>query len=739
MEEKTFRSLQASVYAEQVVSRVVSQISPCVLRLPTGAGKSTAIPYAFIQAGYRVMIAEPTVAMCDNVVQSFKTMFPSIRVGKAYARATEIPKDARLIVCTNGYLKSRFLGNITASGVCMSIEFTDILMLDEVHMGMLDTHVIVSLWYHCMLKFSSSARMPRLLLSSATVSDLLVSRRFSRCVELPEENFTTPYLITTIWASRDYKIQDAARYKEMGELLKALHDSKPPSERILLFVPGKNEMTAVMQASGLRDGVDITLVMIRSESTAEERELVFRKSDPLRLVVLATPSADAGLTVPNLVHVIDSLIIKNNQLKSNGDVSLEPEFASKQLSKQRQGRVGRTGPGFYYPMCTQEFFDSGVLPSDYVPEIYRLPLYSVIVELVAHGIPVEETFAIYQLPDLPKNIEDLLRWGFIMRSPESGQLFSSNGGTFMTKCEIRVPQLAGVLYAWVRMGYPVPQGVVLMQLLAGFTGQMLQLPNFEARSGGESRGALDRMKRDFVRKYYSRFQGPSDVQTAIRLWNAMLSETMTGTTISAVRQWCVANAIQWRTVETVIKNIQSTYPRVLEEAQRYEIMDAMQQGNDPGAALLTKKSEDFLNPIVLINEATVMPILRRLMEHIYYDKIATRSGPPDALGRAVYVGRDGITMEPAGSSSFTLQSDPDSATPYPTRIVVIARRQTKGGGKTVIDQFLDVDDHSKIAKISAEELNTKLGIFVNRGARTFAAPVPPRSGRTRSRNSKRRG
>lgn len=711
-ETALFSSTGAAPYAATIVDRVVKEISPCVLVLPTGAGKSTSIPYAFVQAGYRVMIAEPTVAMAANVVSSFKAMFPSVRVGKAYGREPDIPKDARLIVCSNGYLKNRLLGTITTGGTCMSIEFTDIIMLDEVHMGMRDTHIIVSMWYYCTDKFAATIRMPRLVLSSATVGDLLVSRRFSPCVVLPPEKFTTPFEISEQWAEKDYGLQAPERYKAMGLLLRALHESRPVTERILLFVPGKKEMAMVIQASGLRDRVDVDFVMIRSESTSEDYETVKRAVDPLRLVVLATPSGDAGLTVTKLVHVIDSLIVKNNQLQSNGDTSLQPEFASQQLSRQRRGRVGRMTPGVYYPMCTQAFFESKAMPANYIPEIYRLPLYDTIIELVSHGIPAEETLAIYELPDLEKSITDLLRWGFIKRSPMSGELLTSSGGTFMTRSEIRIPQLAGVLYAWVRLGHPVHEGVILIQLISGFTSQMFQIPSsFETRPG-DPRGQMEKMRTAFIRKHYGRFLGPSDVHTAIRIWNAIIVETMQSTHISAVQQWCTANAIQWRAVNTTIKNIQGTFPRIVAEAKRFDTLAAVEAGLDPAA---NAKTYD-MNAITVVDEERALPILRRLMEHIYQDRIATLGKG----GRAVFVARDGTTLEPSRTAAFTLQADPDSATPYPARIVVIARRSMQGG-KTAMDQFLDVDDPNKIAAITTDELNTKLGIFLNRGVGSFAA------------------
>jgi HrpA-like RNA helicase len=702
LERQEYLSKAAAPYAATIVNRVIKDREPCVLVLPTGAGKSTVIPYAFVQAGYRVMIAEPTVAMCLNVVDSFNSMFPSIKVGRAFGRELDVPKDAKLVVTSNGALKKRLLGTVKTGGTCVSVEFTDILMLDEVHLGALDTHIIVSIWYYCSTKFATTARMPRLLLSSATVGDALFSRRFSPCVILPSEAMTPPFQINVNWSDKDFAIEDVARYAAMGALLKALHQTQPISERILVFLPGKQEMTKTLSASGLVPEVDITLATIWSESKEEDYVPIKRKHDDKRLVVFATPSADAGLTVIGLKHVIDSLLVKNSHVQPNGSEDLVTEVASKQLSRQRMGRVGRKDPGDYYPMCTKEFYNSPAMPASYTLEIHRRPLYNDIVELVAHGIQVEEVFAIYNIPSLPGTIEQLLNWGLLRRSASSNELFASSGGNFMTQTELAYPRLAGVLYAWVRIGKPVAEGVILTQLIAGVTSQILQIPNFDVRPG-EPRGKVESMKREFIRKRYGRFQGPSDVHSAIRLWNAMISETATSGApgkpgdFVTIQSWCQANAIQWRTVKNVLKSIQKTIPRILREAVRLAARDENVTAIEEATTWL-------------INEPSVMPVLRRLMEHVYQDQIATR-GPGD---RVVYVARDGSTITPSRNSGFTAQSDPDSATPYPSRIVVIGQRTSFQ--KLSLTQFLDIDNHNTIAKISTDELNTKLGIFLSRGS-----------------------
>lgn len=701
-EHKTYMSLLASAHADTVVNRVIKERDPCVLSLQTGAGKSTAVPYAFIKAGYRVVIALPTVAMCNNITSSFSSLFPSVSVGTVFSRERNVPKDARLVVMTNGSLKSTLL-NYVKRGTCVSMEFTDILILDEVHMATLDTHVIVSIWYYCATRYATSARMPRLLLSSATTSDVLFSRRFPPCVVLPEDVLTrTPYPITPHFASRDYTIEDTARYKDIGELLRTLHQTKPVTERILVFLPGRGEMAQALTASGLKPNIDITLVTMWSESSEADLQPLQRAVDNDRLICFATPSADAGLTITNLVHVIDSLLVKNSHVQPNGSEALITELASKQLARQRKGRVGRISAGHYYPMCSEEFFNSGTMPESYGLEILRRPLYSDIIELVSHGIQVEEVFAIYNIPTLGSTIEQLLNWGLLRRSGTSSELYTSSGGSFMSQTGVASPRLAGILYAWIRIGQPVSTGVVLTHLIAAFTSDVLQIPEFQPLEG-ESRGQMEKRRIDFVRKTYGRFLGSSDVQTAIRLWNIILNETSSTEILNneAIERWCTANSIKWHSVKSVLKSIQKTIPRIRRETVRL----AARESQDPTSIVDS--------PNLTLDEGKTLPIVRRLMEHVYSDQIASRGNDH----RVVYMKQDGTTITPPFGRAFTQHMDPETALQYPKKIVIIGQR-TNPQGQLKLTQFLDIDNPSEIAHISTEELNSRLGIFLSRRSRS---------------------
>ncbi|NXC86677.1 DHX29 helicase, partial [Cercotrichas coryphoeus] len=93
----------------------------------------------------------------------------------------------------------------------------------------------------------------------------------------------------------------------------------------------------------------------------------------IRKIVLATNIAETGITIPDVVFVIDTGRTKENRYHESSQMSsLEETFVSKASALQRQGRAGRVRDGFCFRMYTRDRFESFMEYS--VPEILRVPL-----------------------------------------------------------------------------------------------------------------------------------------------------------------------------------------------------------------------------------------------------------------------------------------------------------------------------------------------------------------------------
>lgn len=88
---------------------------------------------------------------------------------------------------------------------------------------------------------------------------------------------------------------------------------------------------------------------------------------------MATNIAETGITIPDVVFVIDSGKEKENRYLETSRMSqLQEIFVSKASAQQRCGRAGRVREGICFRLYTSQHFDS--FPQYSVPEMLRVPL-----------------------------------------------------------------------------------------------------------------------------------------------------------------------------------------------------------------------------------------------------------------------------------------------------------------------------------------------------------------------------
>ncbi|XP_074851666.1 ATP-dependent RNA helicase DHX29 [Carettochelys insculpta] len=111
----------------------------------------------------------------------------------------------------------------------------------------------------------------------------------------------------------------------------------------------------------------------------------------VRKVVLATNIAETGITIPDVVFVIDTGRTKENRYHESSQMSsLEETFVSKASALQRQGRAGRVRNGFCFRMYTRDRFESFMEYS--VPEILRVPLEELCLHIMKCSLGSPEDF-----------------------------------------------------------------------------------------------------------------------------------------------------------------------------------------------------------------------------------------------------------------------------------------------------------------------------------------------------------
>ncbi|XP_066507581.1 ATP-dependent RNA helicase DHX29 [Hoplias malabaricus] len=116
------------------------------------------------------------------------------------------------------------------------------------------------------------------------------------------------------------------------------------------------------------------LVALHSTLSSQDQASAFTVPPAgVRKIVLSTNIAETGVTIPDVVFVIDTGKTKENRYHESSQMSsLVETFVSKASALQRQGRAGRVRNGFCFRLYPKFRFEGFV---DYSkPEILRVPL-----------------------------------------------------------------------------------------------------------------------------------------------------------------------------------------------------------------------------------------------------------------------------------------------------------------------------------------------------------------------------
>ncbi|KAJ8036559.1 ATP-dependent RNA helicase dhx29 [Holothuria leucospilota] len=162
-----------------------------------------------------------------------------------------------------------------------------------------------------------------------------------------------------------------------------LHLDKDPTfseieGAVLVFLPGLSHIQELYEQleshKVFSDPSRYLLIALHSMLSSSNQSSAFDVPPKgVRKVVLATNIAETGITIPDVVFVIDTGKAKENRYNEQRKMSsLEEVFISQASAKQRQGRAGRVREGICFRMYTNYKYSQ--LRSYTQPEIQRVPL-----------------------------------------------------------------------------------------------------------------------------------------------------------------------------------------------------------------------------------------------------------------------------------------------------------------------------------------------------------------------------
>lgn len=186
---------------------------------------------------------------------------------------------------------------------------------------------------------------------------------------------------------------------------------------ILVFLPSKEHIVSAQEKLSrfLEDrgengaGGDLLILQLHSSLPYDLQLKVFEATPPdMRKVVLSTSIAERGMVIPSIKYVIDSCLCCTNYHDTSHYSCIDylnVTEASKQSATLRAAVVSTCPFGKVYRLCTEEFFNT--LPNASVPEIGRLELTWIILQVLAVGVTNIASFEFVTSPN-PRSLANAL-------------------------------------------------------------------------------------------------------------------------------------------------------------------------------------------------------------------------------------------------------------------------------------------------------------------------------------------
>jgi HrpA-like RNA helicase len=422
-----------------------NNLPPVVLiTAETGSGKSTQIPAYFLDTHHVMAVTQPrrvaAITLAQRVASEQQQNTSSKKTNNHNHQARiayrvrfddQTTLQTQLVYVTDGML-------LREAMVDPLLSRYSIIFLDEAHERSLQTDVLMGVVQRARTRRNTHGERSmyplQVVVMSATLQVETFTRFFGgsdqvRIIAIPGRQFPVQVLYTE-HPQEDYL--EAA----LSTILQ-IHQREPAEGDILVFLPGQEEIedlanlvkqqlqsqyeqqeskealatrwtgdrvevlnsqSTINYSSSIIAGVWVCVLYAALPPDAQLAAFSQKPPGCTRKVILATNIAETSVTIPDIKFVVDTGKHKCRHVApATGMESLVVSDISKEQANQRKGRAGRTQAGFCFRLYTEDAFDK--LAETSVPEILRVNLAQVILQLKGMGIKDPATFEFVTPPD----------------------------------------------------------------------------------------------------------------------------------------------------------------------------------------------------------------------------------------------------------------------------------------------------------------------------------------------------
>ena len=355
------------------------QTGRAVLQAPPGAGKTTRVPLAMLEAGVvagRILMLEPRrLAARAAAERMAETLGEPVgqTVGYRIRGEAKISGATRIEVVTEGILTRMLQSDPELAGV-------GVVIFDEFHERSLNADLGLALTWEVRGALRDDLAI---VVMSATLDAEPVAAMLGDAPVITSMGRSYP--VETRWLDRP--LAKDARYEQAVAAL-VIRAVEETTGSILVFLPGEGEIRRVESLlGGLPADCSVRPLYGAMDFRAQRAAIAADAS--ARKIVLATSIAETSLTIQDIRVVVDGGRARRARFDAASGMSrLVTERVTRAEAEQRRGRAGRVAEGVCYRLWTKG--EEGGMHPFPPAEIEAADLSGLALELAVWGASAEE-------------------------------------------------------------------------------------------------------------------------------------------------------------------------------------------------------------------------------------------------------------------------------------------------------------------------------------------------------------
>ncbi|MEE3118647.1 MAG: ATP-dependent helicase HrpB [Pseudomonadota bacterium] len=387
------------------LTRTLENTTTALLQAPPGAGKTTRVPLALLEAPWRedrkILMLEPRRLAARSAARFMAGQLGQSAgqtVGYRTRLDTKVSTATRIEVVTEGILTRL----IQADPL---LEDYAAVLFDEFHERSLQADLGLALVRESQQALREDLRV---LVMSATLDTAPIARVLGDVPVISSEGRAYPVQVLYRPApapARQARLED--------RVVAVIHEAlAEQTGSLLVFLPGAGEIRRVEQRLQGQLPANVRLAPLYGNLGTEQQDRAIAPAgDGERKLVLATAIAETSLTIDGVRVVIDGGQQRRAVFDPNsGMTRLVTGRVSKASAEQRKGRAGRVEPGVCYRLWSES--EQYGLTEFTPPEIQEADLAPVVLELAQWGARTADQVAWVDPPPAAhwQQAVDLLQW-----------------------------------------------------------------------------------------------------------------------------------------------------------------------------------------------------------------------------------------------------------------------------------------------------------------------------------------